>query len=289
MAVSETDVVREIRSDYKYGFSNPDAAKDYFFKSGRVSRTRSWKRSRSTRKSPTGCGSSGTSRSTTSSLGRCRAGAPTSRGSTSRTSTTTSGPQKSRPTRGRPARRHQGHVGQARDPGGGEEVPAGVGAQYESEVVYHKLQADLEAKGVLFLDMDSGLREHEDIVKQYMGTIIPQNDNKFAALKLRGLVGRRSSTCRRESGSRCRSRPTSHQRGEHGPVGAHADHRRRGRIRALRRGLHGADLFVRLTALGRRRDHRQARGSLSVHDDPELVEQRLQPRDEAAVAYEDAT
>src|SRR5499433_3604654 len=59
---------------------------------------------------------------------------------------------------------------------------AGVGAQYESEVVYHKLQADLEAKGVLFLDMDSGLREHEDIVKQYFGTIIPANDNKFAAL-----------------------------------------------------------------------------------------------------------
>ena len=57
---------------------------------------------------------------------------------------------------------------------------AGVGAQYESEVVYHKLQADLEAKGVIFLDMDSALREHEDIVKQYMGTIIPQNDNKFA-------------------------------------------------------------------------------------------------------------
>jgi Fe-S cluster assembly protein SufB len=59
---------------------------------------------------------------------------------------------------------------------------AGVGAQYESEVVYHKLQADLEAKGVIFLDMDSGLREHEELVKQYFGTIIPQNDNKFAAL-----------------------------------------------------------------------------------------------------------
>src|SRR5437867_5602851 len=59
---------------------------------------------------------------------------------------------------------------------------AGVGAQYESEVVYHKLQADLEAKGVLFLDMDSGLRENEDLVMQYFGTIIPQNDNKFAAL-----------------------------------------------------------------------------------------------------------
>src|SRR5512134_1949811 len=59
---------------------------------------------------------------------------------------------------------------------------AGVGAQYESEVVYHKLQADLEAKGVVFLDMDSGLREHEELVRQYFGTIIPQNDNKFAAL-----------------------------------------------------------------------------------------------------------
>src|SRR5437016_7134974 len=59
---------------------------------------------------------------------------------------------------------------------------AGVGAQYESEVVYHKLQADLEKKGVIFLDMDSGLREHEDLVKEYFGTIIPNNDNKFAAL-----------------------------------------------------------------------------------------------------------
>ncbi len=59
---------------------------------------------------------------------------------------------------------------------------AGVGAQYESEVVYHKLHEDLERKGVIFLDMDSGLREHEELVKQYFATIIPQNDNKFAAL-----------------------------------------------------------------------------------------------------------
>jgi len=59
---------------------------------------------------------------------------------------------------------------------------AGVGAQYESEVVYHKLQQKLTDQGVLFLDMDSGLREHEELVKQYFGTIIPSNDNKFAAL-----------------------------------------------------------------------------------------------------------
>src|SRR2546430_5817609 len=59
---------------------------------------------------------------------------------------------------------------------------AGVGAQYESEVVYHKLQEELENQGVLFLDMDSWLREHEELVKEYFGTVIPQNDNKFAAL-----------------------------------------------------------------------------------------------------------
>ena len=59
---------------------------------------------------------------------------------------------------------------------------AGVGAQYESEVVYHKLQKHLEDQGVIFLDTDTALREHEDLFRQYFGTIIPQNDNKFAAL-----------------------------------------------------------------------------------------------------------
>ena len=59
---------------------------------------------------------------------------------------------------------------------------AGVGAQYESEVIYHSLREDLAAKGVIFLDMDAGVREYPDLVKQYFGTIIPANDNKFAAL-----------------------------------------------------------------------------------------------------------
>src|SRR5690349_2445736 len=59
---------------------------------------------------------------------------------------------------------------------------AGVGAQYESEVVYHKLQQHLTDQGVIFLDTDTALREHEELFKQYFGTIIPQNDNKFAAL-----------------------------------------------------------------------------------------------------------
>jgi len=59
---------------------------------------------------------------------------------------------------------------------------AGVTAQYESEVVYHSIREDLEKLGVLFMDMDSGLREHPDIVKKYFGTVIPTRDNKFSAL-----------------------------------------------------------------------------------------------------------
>src|SRR5271170_310022 len=59
---------------------------------------------------------------------------------------------------------------------------AGVTAQYESEVVYHSIREDLEKQGVIFLDMDSGLREHEDIVREHFATVIPAADNKFAAL-----------------------------------------------------------------------------------------------------------
>ena len=59
---------------------------------------------------------------------------------------------------------------------------AGVTAQYESEVVYHRNREDLEAQGILFCDMDTALREHPEIVKRYFGTVIPPNDNKFSAL-----------------------------------------------------------------------------------------------------------
>ncbi|MFQ5968667.1 MAG: Fe-S cluster assembly protein SufB, partial [Acidimicrobiia bacterium] len=59
---------------------------------------------------------------------------------------------------------------------------AGVTAQYESEVVYHRNREDLEEMGVLFADTDTAVREHPDLVKEYFGTIVPPNDNKFAAL-----------------------------------------------------------------------------------------------------------
>ena len=59
---------------------------------------------------------------------------------------------------------------------------AGVSAQYESESVYHSMHEDLQKQGVIFLDMDSGLKEHPEIVRRWFGTIIPSADNKFAAL-----------------------------------------------------------------------------------------------------------
>ncbi len=59
---------------------------------------------------------------------------------------------------------------------------AGVGAQYESEMVYHSIQDHLEKQGVIFLSIEDGLRQHPDIFKEYFGTIVPIEDNKFAAL-----------------------------------------------------------------------------------------------------------
>jgi len=59
---------------------------------------------------------------------------------------------------------------------------AGVGAQYDSEMVYHSIKEDLAQKGVIFTDPESAVRDHPDLVKQYFGTVIPYLDNKFAAL-----------------------------------------------------------------------------------------------------------
>jgi len=59
---------------------------------------------------------------------------------------------------------------------------SGVGAQYESEMVYHSIRKDLADKGVIFLSTDDGLRQHPELFREYFGTIIPSTDNKFAAL-----------------------------------------------------------------------------------------------------------
>ena len=58
----------------------------------------------------------------------------------------------------------------------------GITAQYESEAVYHSIRDDLEKQGVIFMDMDTGLKNHPEIVKKYFGKVIPSTDNKFSAL-----------------------------------------------------------------------------------------------------------
>ncbi len=121
---------------------------------------------------------------------------------------------------------------------------SGVGAQYESEVVYHQVHEDLAKQGVIFVDMDTALREHEDIVREYFATVIPPNDNKLAALNSSVWSG--GSFVYVPEGVHVGDAapgllPDQHR--EHGPVRAHADHRRARLVRALRRGLHGSDVF----------------------------------------------
>jgi len=61
-------------------------------------------------------------------------------------------------------------------------ILGGVGAQFDSEVVYHKIRKDLEEQGVIFVDPDTGLQKYPEIFKKFFGTVVPYSDNKFAAL-----------------------------------------------------------------------------------------------------------
>ena len=159
---------------------------------------------------------------------------------------------------------------------------AGVTAQYESEVVFHRNREDLEQQGILFCDMDTALREYPELVKQYFGTVIPPGDNKFSALNTAVWTG--GSFIYVPPGVELRDAAAGllpHQQRERRPVRAHADHRRRGQPGALHRGLLGSGVHQRLAALGRGRDRGQAVGPRHLHHHPELVAQRLQPRHQA--------
>ena len=207
---TETETVQQIREEYKYGFSNPDEAKDYFFKSGRgishevveaISAHKDepeWMRKFRLR-----------------SLEYFLARPMPSWGGNLNDIDFENIYYYIRPTE-KQAERWEDLPAEILDtwdklgiPEAEKKYLAGVGAQYESEVVYHKLQADLESKGVIFLDMDSGLREHEELVKQYFATIIPQNDNSSPPSTRPSGRAARSSTCRRASRSSCPCRPTS--------------------------------------------------------------------------------
>ena len=103
-----------------------------------------------------------------------------------------------------------------------------------------------------------GAAEHPEFFQEYFGTVIPAGDNKFSALNTAVWSG--GSFIYVPQG-RPRRDPAAgvlpHQHREHGSVRTHADHRRRGQLRPLHRGLHRSDLQVRLSALGRCRDHRE--------------------------------
>ena len=145
MTVTETEVVKGIGSDYevKYGFSVPE---DYFFKSGRGLSHELVDAISSHKDEPDWMRKFRPGAWTTSTRARCRRGAGTLRRSTSRTSTTTSAPRRSSQPRGRTTRRHQRHVDKLGIPEAEKKYLAGVGAQYESEVVYHKLKGELGAR-----------------------------------------------------------------------------------------------------------------------------------------------
>src|SRR3954466_10983728 len=185
MAQTETEIVQGIGGDYaeKYGFSNPDEAKDYFFKSGRglshdlVDAISAHKNEpewmRKVRHDALGA--------------FLRRPLPTWGGDVSGIDFDNIY-YYIKPTE-KQADKWEDLPADIKDtwdklgiPEAEKKYLAGVGAQYESEVVYHKLQEELTRQGVIFLDTDTALREHEDLFKQYFGTIIPSNDNKFAAL-----------------------------------------------------------------------------------------------------------
>src|SRR5881394_880114 len=183
MAMTETEVVGQIREEYKYGFSNPDEAKDYFYKSGRGVSHEVVEAIAEHKKEPDWM-----RKFRHKSLDYFLARPLPMWGGDLTQIDFENIYYYIRPTE-KQAERWEDLPAEILDtwdklgiPEAEKKYLAGVGAQYESEVVYHKLQEDLTKQGVLFLDMDSGLREHEELVKQYFGTIIPQNDNKFAAL-----------------------------------------------------------------------------------------------------------
>src|SRR3954454_14132831 len=182
-AIEETAVVAAIGSEYKYGFSNPDEAKDYFFKSGRGLTPEIVEAISAHKSEPAWM-----LKFRLTSLEYFIARPLPGWGGNVPEIDFENIFYYIKPTENQ-ASKWEDLPAEILDtwdklgiPEAEKKYLAGVGAQYESEVVYHKLQEHLTAQGVIFLDMDSGLREHEELVKQYFGTIIPQNDNKFAAL-----------------------------------------------------------------------------------------------------------
>ncbi len=136
----------------------------------------------------------------------------------------------------------------------------GVGAQYDSGTMYHKLREDLAAQGIIFCDTDTAVKEHPDIVQKYFGKIVPYNDNKFSALN--SAVWSGGSFVYIPPGGRLPDPAPGvlpDQREECGPVRADADHRRQGSESPLCRRMHCTGLLDRLAPRCGRGGRRQSR------------------------------
>ena len=159
---------------------------------------------------------------------------------------------------------------------------AGVKAQFESEVVYGSLQEDLAKKGVIFTDTDTAVREHGDLVREYIGSIIPPEDNKFAALNSAVWSGGSfiyvPKGVKIEFPLQAYFRINAERMGQFERTLILVDE---GAEVHYVEGCTAPDVFQRKPALGGGRDHRPPRRPLPLHDDPELGQQHLQPGHQA--------
>ncbi len=183
---------------------------------------------------------------------------------------------------GRRARGRQAHVRSPGDSGGRAEVP-----RRRRRPVRVRGRLPPSQRGAREAGRDLHGHGHRAARARRPRQGVPGDDHpaerqQARRAQLGGLVGRLVRL--RPAGGEGRPAAAGllpHQHGEHGPVRADDHHRRRGLLRALRGGLHRADLLWRLAALGRGRADRQARRADPLHDRAELVEQRVQPRDQA--------
>ena len=147
-----------------------------------------------------------------------------------------------------------------------------VDAVFDSVSVATTFKAELKKAGVIFMPISEAIREHPDLVKKYLGTVVPVVRQLLRHAELGGVLRR---LVRLRAGGRALPDGAvdlfPHQREEHRPVRAHADHRRQGLLRQLSRRLHGADARREPAARRRGRTGRARRRRDQVFDGAELV------------------
>ena len=159
---------------------------------------------------------------------------------------------------------------------------AGVGAQYESEMVYHSLKEEWESKGVIFDSIEDGLKNHPELFREHFATVIPAADNKFAALN--SAVWSGGSFVYIPKGVHLETPLQAYFRVNQERMGQFERTLiiiEGGGAGPLHRRVYGAGLLHGLVPLRRHRDRAQAGLTLPLHHHPELVEQHVQPRDPA--------